>query len=485
MQSRYQIPLAALGAGAAFTVIFGVANPMEAYAEVRIYTGVGTCTIGDLGTPAQAKNLAHAKALQNAREQAGVYITNYTHTINTQLAANEISAITNIILKEGEVTYQQVPGEFNGQPVIAYTASLQARIDTDGVKNWLYGDEKKKNIIIQQNETVQRDINNSINEKERLAQQYNGAGSQQEKEAIRREYNEADKKLLAGQKLDEALALYYKGDYDGAIRVNNEALALNPESDVAYNNRGNAYVAKGEYDRSIADFTQTLAINPKCVEAYNNRGVVYTYKGEYDRAITDFNQALSIDPKSVEAYNNRGNTYNYKDEYDRAITDYTQALAINPKCVEAYNNRGNAYKGKGEYDRAIADYTQALSINPKCANAYNGRGNAYKGKGEYDRAIADYTQALAINPKYAYAYNGRGNAYKGKGEYDRAIADYTQALAINPKYAKAYNNRGLAYNHKGEYDRAIADWQQYLIFNPGDEDIIKNIQAAEKAKHSK
>ncbi len=39
MQSRYQIPLVALGTGAAFTVIFGVANPMEAYAEVRTYTG--------------------------------------------------------------------------------------------------------------------------------------------------------------------------------------------------------------------------------------------------------------------------------------------------------------------------------------------------------------------------------------------------------------------------------------------------------------
>ena len=50
MQSRYQIPLVALGTGAAFTVIFGVANPMEAYAEVRTYTG--TCAIGDIGTPA-------------------------------------------------------------------------------------------------------------------------------------------------------------------------------------------------------------------------------------------------------------------------------------------------------------------------------------------------------------------------------------------------------------------------------------------------
>ena len=41
-------------------------------AEVKMYTGVGTCIIGDIGTPAQAKNMAREKALQNAKEQAGI-----------------------------------------------------------------------------------------------------------------------------------------------------------------------------------------------------------------------------------------------------------------------------------------------------------------------------------------------------------------------------------------------------------------------------
>ena len=43
MQVIHQAPLAALGLGAAFTVIWGVADPVAALAEVRVYTGVGTC----------------------------------------------------------------------------------------------------------------------------------------------------------------------------------------------------------------------------------------------------------------------------------------------------------------------------------------------------------------------------------------------------------------------------------------------------------
>ena len=56
MQIIHQAPLAALGLGAAFTVIWGVADPVMAWAEVKTYTGVGKCAMGDLVTPQQAKN---------------------------------------------------------------------------------------------------------------------------------------------------------------------------------------------------------------------------------------------------------------------------------------------------------------------------------------------------------------------------------------------------------------------------------------------
>lgn len=37
------------------------------FGEVKMYTGVGTCALGDIGTPEQAKNFAREKALQNAQ----------------------------------------------------------------------------------------------------------------------------------------------------------------------------------------------------------------------------------------------------------------------------------------------------------------------------------------------------------------------------------------------------------------------------------
>ena len=157
-------------------------------AAVKTYTGVGKCAMGDLVTPQQAKNYAKEKAMMNAREQAGVYLRTYTSTTNAKLSDNEITAITNTITAlSGEVKYTQTPGEVDGQPVVVYTATLEAKVDTDGISRWLSRGEADKVMIIRQDETAQKDKKDNLEKVEQLNRQYNKASSAQEKENIRQE----------------------------------------------------------------------------------------------------------------------------------------------------------------------------------------------------------------------------------------------------------------------------------------------------------
>jgi tetratricopeptide (TPR) repeat protein len=99
---------------------------------------------------------------------------------------------------------------------------------------------------------------------------------------------------------------------------------------IAYNNRGNAYIAKGEYDRAIQDFDQSIMLNPNYAKAFNNRGVAYQKKGEYDRAIKDFDESIRLDPNYANAFANRAQTYLHKSEYERAARDYDEAIRLKP-----------------------------------------------------------------------------------------------------------------------------------------------------------
>jgi tetratricopeptide (TPR) repeat protein len=70
---------------------------------------------------------------------------------------------------------------------------------------------------------------------------------------------------------------------------------------IAYNNRGNAYMAKGEYDLAVQDYDQSIKLNPNYARAFNNRGVAYQKKSAYDLAIKDFDEAIRLKPDYANA----------------------------------------------------------------------------------------------------------------------------------------------------------------------------------------
>jgi len=185
-------------------------------------------------------------------------------------------------------------------------------------------------------------------------------------------------------------------------------------ADVLFN-QGFEKGERGDYDGAIADYTEAIRLNPNYAMAYNNRGFAYFHKGDYDRAIVDFTQAIRIDPNYAMAYNNRGFAYNRKGDYDRAIANYTQALRIDPNYALAYRNRGISYHNKGDYDLAIADANTSLRIRPNDAYTLHTRGYAYLGKRDYDRAIADFEAALRIDPNLAEAKRDIEEARRARG----------------------------------------------------------------------
>jgi tetratricopeptide (TPR) repeat protein len=100
-------------------------------------------------------------------------------------------------------------------------------------------------------------------------------------------------------------------------------------SAVEYYNRGESYRNKGDHDRAIADYTEAIRLDPQFAIAYNNRGVSYNGgKKDYDRAIADYTEAIRLNPQYALAYNNRGNAYQAKGNQARADADFAEARRL-------------------------------------------------------------------------------------------------------------------------------------------------------------
>ena len=86
-----------------------------------------------------------------------------------------------------------------------------------------------------------------------------------------------------------------------------------------------------DYDEAIWLFTQTLAIRPTSAEAYINRGLSYLDRGregDADEAIADLTRALAIDFENAAAYRGRAAAFEARNEpgdAERAAANLTEA----------------------------------------------------------------------------------------------------------------------------------------------------------------
>ncbi|MCA2623054.1 MAG: tetratricopeptide repeat protein [Microcystis sp. M20BS1] len=128
---------------------------------------------------------------------------------------------------------------------------------------------------------------------------------------------------------------YNLGDNQGAIADQNQAIKLNSDDAVAYNNRGIAKSDLGDKQGAIADYNQAIKLNPDYAYAYNNRGIAKSDLGDKQGAIADYNQAIKLNPDYADAYYSRGLIYKELNDNEKAIKDFRQAT----KLYQQQNNQ--------------------------------------------------------------------------------------------------------------------------------------------------
>ena len=278
------------------------ANPNS----VKIYDGVAECTMNDADTiknvKIRAKDLAQEKLLNKVADCVDGFLRDRLLTFPD----DEIFSIANEIYHITDVKYNTFDSDDN----LMIRATVLAQVDDNDIMNCLVRFFKERIDLKSQNEALRKENEDAKHQIEDLKRQI-------------AEF--PNKVILANQKCNEALEHSGKKDYEGAIKLYDEAIQLNPYGYNLYYNRGWAY---------------------------------YNWK-QYEKALKTFDKALELNPNSASAYENRGDAYKSLEQYEKAIQDYSKAIELNPNYSWVYNKRGECYKALGDEAKAQADFTKA------------------------------------------------------------------------------------------------------------------------------
>ncbi len=413
-----------------------------AEAEQRQYSTVGEYVMNDYESTEAAEVRAFDNAKQNALEQAGVLVENYTRTEDMVVAEDTLRYMTNGSLQvlDKQIEYKSIaPG------MTKVIVKLESRVDTADVEKVLAQKRDELEHLTNAYNRLRLSIKNIDDDtkklKDRMATMIDG----QVMSAEIKDLKIKEKQRIAKQKYDEIFNIYNNSEDRGEIR-----------------------------DKVVASLKEMLNIDGKNANGYQFIGAILTGKEKYKY----LNMSLEINPNGAGTYGELGKYYSEKGNYTKALENYSKGMILNPKMYELYGGRGNVYVELKEYAKAEKDYFQALSLRPDSFIVRNCLGHMYSMSRDYPKSIKWYTEVISVYKKKDkwMGYNDRGDVYNEMGEFDKALDDFNTALNHVPPEMKNYNlaksiiyqNRGNVYYHKGDGNKAIADYERSIALNDGD-----------------
>ena len=180
-------------------------------------------------------------------------------------------------------------------------------------------------------------------------------------------------------------------DYQGALEDYNKAILLNPKFQMALDNKallfqtvflkddidfnekyylslGIADVNEGNFPEAISSLDEALTLNPNSEVAYFYKAICFHRLNRTAEAYENYTKAIELNKNMVDAYFNRGQLL-FKTNPKQALDDFVSAVALDSKFIDAYYSIAVIQKNLGQYKEAIKNLDKIIELEPQAVNA--------------------------------------------------------------------------------------------------------------------
>jgi len=172
--------------------------------------------------------------------------------------------------------------------------------------------------------------------------------------------------------VDEGVALYDKGDYNGAMEKYNAALKINPNDLRADYEMAYTLETLRKGLDAVPYLEKILQSNDSKYETYQLLGTIYDENGQPEKAIEAYRAGIKEKPDFALLHMNLGITLMGQKKYPEAEAEYTEALKLDPTHASNHRLYGlNAYKQSKRADALLA-WCNFLLLEPQSQRSAEG-----------------------------------------------------------------------------------------------------------------
>jgi tetratricopeptide (TPR) repeat protein len=220
-----------------------------------------------------------------------------------------------------------------------------------------------------------------------------------------------------------------------AIEAYSGAIALRPDSMLAYLRRGETYrkrADRGDLEAAARDFRKAASLDPSASRPLEELGDVRYALEQYDRAAEAFERVTRLDDRSPRGLYKLALACYRSGDRTRALTTVDQAIRLDDRVAEAHYLRGVCLREKRRPLEAVKAIEKAVALSPALVAAREELADVY---GELDRRAdqLDQLQVLAaLDRTRVERQVAVARAHARARRYDAAILVLSGALERSP-----------------------------------------------------
>ncbi|MEW6775650.1 MAG: tetratricopeptide repeat protein [Bdellovibrionota bacterium] len=303
-----------------------------------------------------------------------------------------------------------------------------------------------------------------------------------------------------------ARALIAKGDYAGADKALEEALAIEAEDQLALLTFALSKERQRLFDDAAARYEQAIASRPGNLwPKFQKARLRYVRKdytgaqetmaevtaspalakvsdlnvtvrvlesaivlalGQSKEALDILSQAERAAPGRADVTTAKGDILFKTERYAEALQEYQKSITADSKYMPAHLKLGKTKFYLGDNEQAEKSLRDALKIDPESTEASLLLGQTLVRLKKFDEAQKAFDEVVAREPNNAVAYAEMGRMLAAKDEKDAAAAMFQKAVELDPTNASVFLTMGEILRDLGRTEEALSHAQKAAELAP-------------------
>ena len=232
--------------------------------------------------------------------------------------------------------------------------------------------------------------------------------------------------------------------------------------------RGDAALHDGKTFDALEAYTEAIALRPDSMLAYLRRGETYLQRPDLDAAAHDFVKAAAIDPSATRPPEDLGDVQYRRQRFQQAAENYEARLRLDDRSADVTYKLALARYRAGDLDGALTALGQSLKLNDQLADAYYLRGMCLRDQHHLREALDAFERAVALAPAAILPREELADVYGALDRRTDEIAQLQVLAALDGDHVERQVALGLAHARAGHWDLAVVTLGSALERTPND-----------------